>query len=121
MAENRADADAAQIQSVTLPILAGGEIVGRLGEPIDIDRGGQIRLGQGAVAKGFLHAIHRNGTGIDHPVKAAPAGGLKDIVRALNVDQHTEVRPFLGVRGQQGRHVDNAVDLMLLARLEEVR
>ena len=121
VAENRANADAAQIQSVALPILAGGEIVGRLGEPIDIDRGGQIRLGQGAVAKGFLHAIHRNGTGIDHPGQATPAGRLKDIVRALNVDQHPEVRPFLGVRRQQRRHVDDAADLVLVARLEEVR
>ena len=121
MAENRANADAAQIQSVAFPILAGGEIVGRFGEPVHIDRRGQIGLGQRALAKGFLRAIHRNGTGIDHPRQAAPTGRLKDIIRPLNVDQHPEMRPFLGIRRQQGRHVDDAVDLMLLARLQQLR
>ena len=120
MAEDGADADAPQVQPVALPVLGGGEVVGRLGEAIDVDGRGQVVLGQGPLAEGFLNAVHGDGAGIDHPGHIGPAGYLKDVVGAHDVDLHPKVGPLLGIRGQQGRHVDDAGYVVSVHGLQQV-
>ena len=120
VAENRTDSDAPQIQPKAFPVLAGGKIVGRLGHPVNVDRSRQVFLGQRPVPKGFLHPVNRDGTGVNHPLNSGPAGYLKNVVGALNVDQHPEMGPVFRIRGQQGRHVDYPVNLVGMHRLQQM-
>ena len=100
MSEDGANAYPANIQPIVGAILGGGEIVGRFGHTIHIDRRRQIIFVDRTVSKSLLHAINGDGTGIDYSLDVSPPGNLKNIVGPLNVDQHTKVRPVFGIRRQ---------------------
>ena len=114
VSKHRADANAPQVQPVQRAVTRGGKIVHRLGHPVHIDGRGQVILSKRTVAESILDAVHGDAAGIDDALDAAPAGRLKDIVSPVNVDGHSGSGALLGVGRQQRRHMDDAVNSVLI-------
>ncbi len=105
-------ADAAGIHAKAFDIVITQQLAGHLAYAVHGRRPQDGLLGR--VVPRRVGAKHSDGTGTKNPGQLLFPGYFQDIVQAVDVDLPGQVRPLLADGGEDGRHVIDGIDLVLV-------